>query len=280
MACRLAGLPVPQRAPAPTKPAASGQDEAERQTTAIGKSTPGAHIARIGHGVSQVAAPTPIPSLQLKRSAPQQLTPGTDKKATTESAMAGKQPTVEDAPDEDNPGAKSLLAIATAKKRVALVDQAVLGEQDDGRTKRAKPDEPNASPSVVLASTAANNTGTCASCLDLHSRHDMLQLGCEDEGDRETHSYCRGCLVRLFESSVTDPSHFPPRCCSKIISLFACTPFLPQLLIAKFVARREEFGTPNRTYCSNNKCSRWIHPAKIVSNVVTCSDCHQQTCAT
>lgn len=277
MACKLAGLPVPQRAPAPTKPAANSQDEAARQSTAISKAPAAAYIARVGLGVSQVAPP---PAMLLKRAAPLQLTSGTDKKAATQSTMAGKQATVEDAPDEDAVGAKSLLVTTTAKKRVAFVDPAVLREQEDGRTKRGKPDEADASSSATLENSDIINKGTCASCLDLHYRYDLLQLGCKDEGDLETHAYCRDCLQRLFESSVTDPSHFPPRCCSKIISLFACTPFLPQPLIAKFVTRREELGTPNRTYCSNNKCSRWVHPAKIVANVATCSDCSQQTCAT
>lgn len=184
----------------------------------------------------------------------------------------------------------------TWKKRVAAADPAVLREDDDGRTKRVKFDtlqsDTNLKPhgtantTVNLAYDAlgirarVRNKGTCSSCMDLHDKHDMLELPCKDESGKKPHAYCRDCLQHLFESSVTDPSHFPPRCCSKIISLFSCTPFLPQSLITRFVARQEELGTPNRAYCSNLKCSKWIRPANIKANEATCPACLQKTCAT
>jgi hypothetical protein len=122
--------------------------------------------------------------------------------------------------------------------------------------------------------------GTCISCLDRHPRHDLLQLLCRDEPYTDAHAYCRDCLTRLFDSSITDPSHFPPRCCSKIFLLFNCIPYLPQALFSRFVDKREELETPNRTYCSNAKCSQWIRPSNIVGGVATCLGCAQKTCTT
>ncbi|CBX95778.1 hypothetical protein LEMA_P029300.1 [Plenodomus lingam JN3] len=120
---------------------------------------------------------------------------------------------------------------------------------------------------------------TCSSCLDSHPEHDTLELPCKGDDDVKPHAYCRECLEGFFESSVTDPSHFPPRCCSKMISLSSCAPFLSASLIARFVARKEELETPNRTYCSNAECSAWIRPAQILAGVATCDQCAQQTCA-
>ncbi|KAL1795187.1 hypothetical protein ACET3X_007003 [Alternaria dauci] len=121
---------------------------------------------------------------------------------------------------------------------------------------------------------------TCSSCLDIHPARDTLQLSCKDDGDVEAHAYCRECLTRLFECSTTDTSHFPPRCCSEIIPITSCIPFLPSEVISRFVAKREEFDMVDRTYCSNKTCSSWIRPANIVAGVATCADCAQKTCVT
>ncbi|KAF2026099.1 hypothetical protein EK21DRAFT_27085, partial [Setomelanomma holmii] len=122
--------------------------------------------------------------------------------------------------------------------------------------------------------------GLCSSCLDMHPTCNLLQLTCKGKADLKTHAYCRECVIRLFESLVTDPSHFPPRCCSKIIPLFSCIHFLPSNLYSSFVARREELEIPNRTYCSNADCSRWIRPAQINAGVALCLKCRQMTCVT
>ncbi|KAF7671550.1 hypothetical protein GT037_010362 [Alternaria burnsii] len=123
-------------------------------------------------------------------------------------------------------------------------------------------------------------SATCCSCLDMHAARNMLQLPCRDDGDVEAHAYCRECLTRLFECSITDTSHFPPRCCSKIIPIFNCIPFLPSAVFSRFVAKREELEMADRTYCSNRTCSNWIRPASIVADIATCAECAQKTCVT
>jgi hypothetical protein len=220
---------------------------------------------------------------QLRHLAQAKPVPASDKTADAKSSIAAKQARVEDAPEDEQTGPQTLIS-PTVKKRVAFLDSAVLREHEDGRTKRPKtgteePEEP-LRPGTAVNPSSVPQESTCSSCLDMHPKHDMLQLPCKDEGDHENHAYCRDCLQRLFESSVTDPSHFPPRCCNKIIPLFSCTPFLSQALVVRFVERREELGTPNRTYCSNPKCSKWVRPANIKANVANCTECLQKTCAT
>jgi hypothetical protein len=294
MAFRLVSKPVLQRAP----PSNKGAPDEDAKDEAVNSSTTTAKKLRPNLSGTQTDAGPIKPTPQLKRPAENQMTSGADKKSANKSVMASKQATVENASDDDDPNISLRPESFAAKKRTAVVDPAVLRERDDGRTKRAKSDSADNSPTVLDSVTTAKSCvheaklatpdgkasaiaqGTCSSCLDMHPNYDMLQLPCKDVGDRENHAYCRNCLQRLFESSVTDPSHFPPRCCSKIIPLFNCTPFLPPSLIARFVARREELATVNRTYCSNNDCSKWIRPANIEANVASCTECAQKTCAT
>ncbi|KAH7068557.1 hypothetical protein FB567DRAFT_565247 [Paraphoma chrysanthemicola] len=308
MACRLAGKPVPQRAPL-----FNTGNEAERAGSAAKATLNGAaeglnksRADAAGTQTTSALSKQPFtvskplhPSTSGKRTAEEQLTRSSDQTAAPSQVATGKRTRVDDETEEDKLAEVAALESAKTKKRVAFLDPAVLREDDD-RTKRTKLDErkddqptglDNASKgtsSTAAVSTASTGVSgpstpvmaTCSSCLDQHAKRDMLELSCSDESNTERHAYCRECLVRLFESSVTDPSHFPPRCCSKIIPFFKCIQFLPAPLFARFIARREELGTPNRTYCSNNQCSKWVRPANIEANVATCAECSQKTCTT
>jgi hypothetical protein len=275
LACRLAGVPIARRARPADGRGVGGDAEDERRSAAINGAVSGVKTDR--PRVDLNGTQTPAPAKPDRQPAHARPVPAPDKTADAKSSIAAKQARVEDAPEGEQTGPQTLIS-PTAKKRVAFVDPAVLREHDDGRTKRPKTDTYPPGPAVKPSSVPQEST--CSSCLDMHPKHDMLQLPCKDEGDHENHAYCRDCLQRLFESSVTDPSHFPPRCCNKIIPLFSCTPFLSQALVVRFVERREELGTPNRTYCSNPKCSKWVRPANIKANVANCTECLQKTCAT
>jgi hypothetical protein len=172
-------------------------------------------------------------------------------------------------------------------KRPAYSDPAALREREDGQTKRLKTGE-NCEEQLVNSDGNGNakekvgaaTHAVCSSCFDLFPKFDVLQLSCKDLGEFDAHAYCRECLQGLFEASVTDPSLFPPRCCSAIIPLFSCVPFLPKVTINRFVERKDELDTPNRTYCSNPSCARWVKPASIVANIAVCTHCLQRTCTT
>ncbi|KAF1959256.1 hypothetical protein CC80DRAFT_324070 [Byssothecium circinans] len=120
----------------------------------------------------------------------------------------------------------------------------------------------------------------CSGCLEPHPGFDTLELPCKRPEELTNHAYCRDCLAGHFDSSITDPSSFPPRCCTRIIPLFNCLPFLPNELVERFVERREELDTPDRTYCSNPECSKWVKPQNIAAGIATCSVCSSTTCTT
>jgi hypothetical protein len=290
MACRLAGVPVPQRAAPSNKRAAVDEPVTAGRGDALKK--PRTDVAG-----TKTAPPATKAVLSNKRPAENQLTPSKGAIGSGTPDSNYKRPRVDDGLAEP-----LLTSATTTNKRAAHLDPATLREDEDGRTKRTKMDKQEgqagfgldgavvatASKVSILQKTedqgkvnvAALDKQLCSSCLDLHAKHDMLQLSCNGNGESNKHAYCRECLQRLYETSVTDPSHFLPRCCSKIISLFNCVPFLSQDLIARFVARREELETPNRIYCSNTKCSKWIRPENVGTHVASCKDRSQKTCTT
>jgi len=198
-------------------------------------------------------------------------------------------------------GTQTAAGLPGIAKRPAYQDPADLREQEDGLTKRRKigdgsqeqlvvDDSINDVPRMLGVSVPVVDKGksktspathaVCSSCLEPCPKFDVLQLSCKDPDEFENHAYCRECLQALFEASVTDPSLFPPRCCSAIIPLFSCVPFLPKATMARFVERRDELETPNRTYCSDPKCAKWVKPISITAGVATCHCCSRQTCTT
>lgn len=89
---------------------------------------------------------------------------------------------------------------------------------------------------------------------------------------------CRGCLVGLVGSSLQDESLFPPRCCGQHIPIEPGRWFSPDL-VGEFRAKRVEFETPNRTYCSELSCSTFVPLAFIAGGVARCPKCSRRTCA-
>jgi hypothetical protein len=114
----------------------------------------------------------------------------------------------------------------------------------------------------------------CVACTESKPTFDILQLSCQPE----PHAYCRDCLVGLFESSMTDTSLFPPRCCRVPISLVDCEPFLAPSFVERFVEKRYELSTPNPTYCSDPACGRFIRKAFYKHDVAKCPNCTRETC--
>ncbi|KAL4787730.1 hypothetical protein BJX76DRAFT_353991 [Aspergillus varians] len=92
------------------------------------------------------------------------------------------------------------------------------------------------------------------------------------------HEYCRSCLNDLFETSMTDESLFPPRCCRQPIAINIARIFLKPGLAKEYEKKKIEFDTPNRTYCYAPECSAFIHPSLINDTVATCPKCAFTTC--
>lgn len=92
-----------------------------------------------------------------------------------------------------------------------------------------------------------------------------------------SHEYCHACLVGLVRSSLQDESLFPPRCCGQHIPVENGRWFAPEL-VGQFKAKKLEYDTPNRTYCSDLSCSTFIPPAFIAGDVARCPRCSKRTC--
>lgn len=114
----------------------------------------------------------------------------------------------------------------------------------------------------------------CLICTERFPFHDLARLPC-------AHEYCRGCLQQLFTSSLTDETLFPARCCKQNIPIneTLIKIFLGGELVGKYLARKIEMETPNRTYCHEPACSTFVPPQGIKNDVATCPKCESKTCA-
>ncbi|UJR20435.1 hypothetical protein I4U23_023566 [Adineta vaga] len=111
----------------------------------------------------------------------------------------------------------------------------------------------------------------CAVCMELVSKNDP-RVPCG-------HAYCIGCLKELFTTSMQDETLMPPRCCRKEIPTDLARLTLKET--EDFNAKRLEYSTIDRLYCSQPTCSTFIPPSLIIDSIGTCpnSKCRTTTCA-
>jgi len=145
----------------------------------------------------------------------------------------------------------------------------------DGTTAPARYDIYCLSPSLPDSRPTYSPTGhDCVICQDaIHGIE--IRAPCN-------HYYDLSCVVDLFRAATRDESLFPPRCCRNPIPLSRVQMHLPKELLALFKEKEKEFGTLNRVYCSNPKCSRFLGPVSqgLFRSTTTCSApaCHTRTC--
>ncbi|KAI6709609.1 hypothetical protein JHW43_007879 [Diplocarpon mali] len=93
------------------------------------------------------------------------------------------------------------------------------------------------------------------------------------------HEYCGSCLQDLFNASITDDTLFPPRCCRELITPSGNVRiYLSTDIVQLYEAKKIEFDTPNRTYCSNPLCSSFIRVEHISGDQASCQRCRAVTC--
>jgi hypothetical protein len=95
-----------------------------------------------------------------------------------------------------------------------------------------------------------------------------------------SHEYCSDCLEQLFKNAMVDESLFPPRCCKQTIPLENSILFLKQSTVTEFRKKRQEFATPNRTYCHRPQCAVFIPAPNYINGAATCTECKASTCTT
>lgn len=175
----------------------------------------------------------------------------------------------------------------TAKSRINE-DKKTLRRKADDSVKQSQTAETNVSKEVELLSSVEIGSDVedsrkvdspsrteCTGCSDDFPEAQIIRLFCPPAGTK--HAYCESCLTSIFKHAVADTDRLPPRCCEPL-EVSQYTRFLPEDLVRKLEDKKEEFDTPNRIYCSNAKCARWIKPTNMTAGVATCSKCSQKTC--
>ncbi|KAI9845583.1 MAG: hypothetical protein M1837_004680 [Sclerophora amabilis] len=98
----------------------------------------------------------------------------------------------------------------------------------------------------------------CLTCLsDDIPISKSAKLGCG-------HIMCHDCLKRIFNLSVTDPQHMPPKCCTQEhIPLKHVDKLFSDRFKMQWNHKYQEYTTKNRIYCPNRGCGEWIKPSQI-----------------
>ena len=77
-----------------------------------------------------------------------------------------------------------------------------------------------------------------------------------------SHRMCKDCLKHIFELSVTDQQHMPPKCCQgECIPLEHVDKIFDTKFKVKWNRKFQEFTTKNRIYCPSKGCGEWIKPS-------------------
>jgi len=99
-----------------------------------------------------------------------------------------------------------------------------------------------------------------------------------------SHRMCHDCLKRIFQMSVKDPAHMPPRCCTDDhIPLKHVEKLFDQKFKVLWNRKYNEYNTKNRIYCCAPKCGQWIKPSYFHRDshgrkYAHCSRCKTKVC--
>ena len=141
------------------------------------------------------------------------------------------------------------------------------GQQDRKNKQKAGQ---NIAAAAATQNGLADNT-TCVSCLDLVSRLKVARSPCN-------HEYCRNCIETMFENVIENRTPFPVRCCGQPIPLSTAQPLLRPGFIPLYKQKEIESKTVDKTYCSNVRCTRFLHGNDIRNGKATCPTCKRVTC--
>lgn len=94
------------------------------------------------------------------------------------------------------------------------------------------------------------------------------------------HYYDIACVKELFQAAIRDESLFPPRCCRTEILFAYVRPHLTATEVTLFNDKQTELATPNRVYCANPSCSRFLGPKSTGFFSARSKDCSALGCNT
>lgn len=159
-----------------------------------------------------------------------------------------------------------------------LIRYGAFNIQDDGNETAASvaPAQDNEAESSTTAATRKrkrpNDEEECIACREVKP---IVEAPCQ-------HLYCRDCVRHLFNNAVVDETLFPPRCCRQQIPVSLVRRFLGPNLTISFERKAIEYGTTNRTYCSDATCATFIDPTHMHGSTGICPrrGCGNLTCIT
>lgn len=128
--------------------------------------------------------------------------------------------------------------------------------------------------SIKVLGLADSQPEVCTSCREVCS--EIFKTQC-------SHFYCKNCLIRMVTKSLQDESLFPPQCCHNPIKGSGMKKMIGAALVQEQKKRATELSDPDRTYCSDLTCSRYISPTTkfwpaFISNTVGTCKCGVCTC--
>ncbi|KAI9820381.1 MAG: hypothetical protein M1827_006005 [Pycnora praestabilis] len=111
---------------------------------------------------------------------------------------------------------------------------------------------------LFFKSSAPEKQIECLTCMsDDISVSKSAKLACG-------HRMCHECLMRIFNLSITDPQHMPPKCCTADhIPLKHVDRLFDRNFKNKWNRKYQEFTAKNRIYCPAKGCGEWIKPSNI-----------------
>jgi len=93
------------------------------------------------------------------------------------------------------------------------------------------------------------------------------------------HVYDLECTLGMFSANANDEMRFPPRCCGDPMPLALITDDLSDETRAEYEAKIVEYSTPQRLYCSNKQCAKFLGPREFQAYAKACEACSTTTCA-
>lgn len=132
---------------------------------------------------------------------------------------------------------------------------------------------PRAAKSMIrseLAALEAAQMLDCDTCFSPSAIDNVYQAPCN-------HKYCQECLEQFVQHRVQH-NLFPIVCCQETLDLEEVMPYLTVSTRLALEARIIEMSTPDKTYCHNPACSKFVPPLAHSDGAATCTDCHSVTC--
>lgn len=113
---------------------------------------------------------------------------------------------------------------------------------------------------------------TCEICFNQAPTTLTTNLDCN-------HTWCKTCIVSVFDNATKSERSWPARCCNLPISTERVQALLDANLQGRYAAKSIEWSTKNRTYCCVERCSTFIPPSTIQDRNARCPRCRSATCA-